>query len=71
MKKDVFLHFKDGQRLEGGLTRPFSINQNELKVAMADTDVPSIFLFDELSAILFLDGSCPANIAPSIITWKR
>ncbi|MGA9108978.1 MAG: GspE/PulE family protein [Smithella sp.] len=65
MKKNIFLHCKDGQRLEGGLTRPFSSNQNELKVAMADNEAPHTFLFDELSAIFFLDGPCPANIAPS------
>jgi type II secretory ATPase GspE/PulE/Tfp pilus assembly ATPase PilB-like protein len=65
MKKNIFLHFKDGQRREAGLTRPFSSNQNELKVATADNEAPSTFLFDELSAVFFLDGPCPANIAPS------
>ena len=65
MKKDIFLHFKDGQKLEAGITRPFSSEGNELKVAMADNDAPHTFLFDELSAIFFLDGPCPASIAPS------
>jgi type II secretory ATPase GspE/PulE/Tfp pilus assembly ATPase PilB-like protein len=65
MKKNIFLHFKDGRRLEAGLTHPFSSNQNELKVAMADNQAPQTFLVDELSAIFFLDGPCPANIAPS------
>jgi type II secretory ATPase GspE/PulE/Tfp pilus assembly ATPase PilB-like protein len=65
MKKNIFLHFKDGRRLEAGLTHPFSGNQNELKVAIADNEAPHTFLFDELSAIFFLDGPCPANIAKS------
>ncbi|MGA3280690.1 MAG: ATPase, T2SS/T4P/T4SS family [Smithella sp.] len=65
MKKNIFLHFKDGRRLEAGLTRSFSSKENELKVAMADNEAPHTFLFDELSAVFFLDGPCPANIAPS------
>ena len=65
MKKDVLLHFKDGQKLEAGMSRPFRIEENELKVFVAETNVQSIFLFNELSAILFLDGSCPVSIVPS------
>ena len=65
MKKNIFLHFKDGRRLEVGLTPPFNSKGNELKVAMADNEAPHTVLFDELSAIFFLDGPCPASIAPS------
>jgi len=65
MKNDVILHFKDGQKLEVRLARPFRSEENELKIIMADAEAQSIFLVDELSAILFLDGSCPINVVRS------
>lgn len=61
MNKDVSLHFKDGRKLEAGLARSFSGDENEFKVITAEAEEKSIFL-DELSAILFLNGSCPAKI---------
>jgi len=61
MNKDVSLHFKDGRKIEVGLVRSFSGNESELKVITADAEEKSIFL-DELSAILFLKGSCPVEI---------
>jgi len=67
MKNDVILHFKDGQMLEVSLSRPFSGEETELTVIItnAEAETRYTFLFDELSAILFLNGSCPANIVPS------
>ncbi len=65
MKKDVILHCKNGQKLEVSLARPFRCEENELKVIMAEAGAQVIFLFDELSCILFLNGTCPADVAPS------
>ncbi|HUN53917.1 MAG TPA: ATPase, T2SS/T4P/T4SS family [Smithella sp.] len=65
MKKNIFLHFKDGRRFEAGLAHPFSGKENELKVQTAENQAPHTFPLDELSAIFFLEGACPANIAPS------
>ena len=47
MKNDVILHFKDGQKLEVRLARPFRSEENELKIIMADAEAQSIFLVDE------------------------
>ena len=65
MKKDVILHCKNGQKLEVGLARPFHCEENELKVIMAEAGAQLSFHFDELSGILFLNGSCPNNVAAS------
>ena len=65
MKKDVILHCKNGQKLEVSLARPFRSEENELKVIMAEAGAQIIFLFDELSGILFLNGTCPADVTLS------
>ena len=65
MKKDVILHFKDGQKLEVSLARPFRCEENELKVIMDEAGTQVIFLLDELSAIIFLNGICPIDVATS------
>jgi type II secretory ATPase GspE/PulE/Tfp pilus assembly ATPase PilB-like protein len=65
MKKDVILHCKNGQKLEVSLARPFRSKENELKVIMAEAGAQVIFLFDELSCILFLQGTCPADVTLS------
>ena len=65
MKKDVILHFKDGQKLEVSLARPFRCEENELKVIMDEAGTQVIFLLDELSAIIFLNGACPTDVATS------
>ena len=65
MKKDVILHFKDGQKLEVSLARPFRCEENELKVIMDEAGTQVIFLLDELSAIIFLNGICPTDVATS------
>jgi type II secretory ATPase GspE/PulE/Tfp pilus assembly ATPase PilB-like protein len=65
MKKDVILHCKNGQKLEVGLARPVHCEENELKVIMAEAGAQLSFHFDELSGILFLNGSCPNNVAAS------
>jgi type II secretory ATPase GspE/PulE/Tfp pilus assembly ATPase PilB-like protein len=65
MKKDVILHCKTGQKLEAGLARPFHCEENELKVIMTEAGAQLSFHFDELSCILFLNGSCPADVVPS------
>ena len=46
MKKDVILHFKDGQKLEVSLARPFRCEENELKVIMDEAGTQVIFLLD-------------------------
>ena len=65
MKKDVILHCKNGQKLEVSLARPFRCEENELKVIMSEAGAQIIFLFDELSGILFLNGTCPTDVALS------
>ncbi len=64
MNKNVILHFKDGQKLEFCLAHPFRSEENKLAVMTAEAEEQSIFL-DELSAILFLDGSCPVPMEQS------
>jgi type II secretory ATPase GspE/PulE/Tfp pilus assembly ATPase PilB-like protein len=64
MNKEVILHFKDGQKLDASLARPFHSEEKELNIITAEAGEQYIFL-DELSAILFLDGSCPVNVEPS------
>jgi type II secretory ATPase GspE/PulE/Tfp pilus assembly ATPase PilB-like protein len=64
MNKEVILHFKDGQKLDVSLARPFHSEEKELNIITAEAGEQYIFL-DELSAILFLDGSCPVNVEPS------
>jgi len=61
MKNDAILHFKNGQKVEVDLVGPFLGNENELKVMTAEAEEQYIFL-DELSAVFFLEGSCPANM---------
>ena len=65
MKKDVILHCKNGQKLEVSLVRPFHCEENELKVIMSEAGAQLSFHFDELSGILFLNGSCPTKVATS------
>src|SRR5664280_21796 len=65
MKKDVILHCKNGQKLEVSLARPFRCEENELKVIMSEAGAQIIFLFDKLSGILFLNGTCPTDVTLS------
>ena len=65
MKKDIILHCRNGQKIEVSLARPFRSKENELKVIMAEAGAQIIFLFDELSCILFLQGTCPADVTLS------
>jgi hypothetical protein len=65
MKKDVILHCKNGQKLEVSLASSFRCEEKELKVIMAETGAQLNFHFDELSGILFLNGSCPIDVAIS------
>jgi type II secretory ATPase GspE/PulE/Tfp pilus assembly ATPase PilB-like protein len=63
MKKDAILHCKNGQKLEVNLTRPFRCEEKELKVIISGALLN--FHFDELSGILFLNGSCPVDVVGS------
>jgi len=64
MTGDIILHFRDGLKLETNLARPFFVNENELKIITAEEDEQTVF-FDELSAVLFLYGSCPVGVENS------
>jgi len=71
MKKDIILHFKDGHKQEVSLAHPFFCEENELKVIMDESGKQLIFHLGELSGILFLNGTCPVDVAHLMIIWKK
>lgn len=61
MKTEVILHFRDGQKIEGYLSRSFRSTEGEIEVIEADYEERFIFSLDELSVILFVsDRAAPA-----------
>lgn len=64
MKTDVFLHFRDGLKLEGSLSRPFLYEEGEIEIDCTADGKRFAFLLEELCVILFLSDQSVLSLSP-------